>query len=95
MSDLLTFDDITFKSRLLIGTGKFSNIETMINSIKASETELVTVALKRFNKAKTEDDLYGPLLELKNVTLMPNTSGAMNAKEAIRAALLGRELSKS
>ena len=95
MSDLLTFDDITFKSRLLIGTGKFSSIETMINSIKASETELVTVALKRFNKAKTEDDLYGPLLELKNVTLMPNTSGAMNAKEAIRAALLGRELSKS
>ena len=95
MSDLLTFDDIIFKSRLLIGTGKFSSIETMINSIKASETELVTVALKRFNKAKTEDDLYGPLLELKNVTLMPNTSGAMNAKEAIRAALLGRELSKS
>ena len=95
MSDLLTFDDIIFKSRLLIGTGKFSSIETMINSIKASETELVTVALKRFNKANTEDDLYGPLLELKNVTLMPNTSGAMNAKEAIRAALLGRELSKS
>ena len=95
MSDLLTFDDIIFKSRLLIGTGKFSSIETMINSIKASETELVTVALKRFNKAKTEDDLSGPLLELKNVTLMPNTSGAMNAKEAIRAALLGRELSKS
>ena len=59
MSDLLTFDDITFKSRLLIGTGKFSSIETMINSIKASETELVTVALKRFNKAKTEDELYG------------------------------------
>lgn len=95
MSDLLTFDDIIFKSRLLIGTGKFSSIETMINSIKASETELVTVALKRFNKANTEDDLYGPLLELKHVTLMPNTSGAMNAKEAIRAALLGRELSKS
>ena len=36
MSDLLTFDDIIFKSRLLIGTGQFSSIETMINSIKAS-----------------------------------------------------------
>lgn len=95
MSDILSFDDISFKSRLLVGTGKFSSIETMISSIKASKTELVTVALKRFNKAKTEDDLYGPLLELENITLMPNTSGAMNAKEAIRAALLGRELSKS
>lgn len=95
MSDQLTFNNVTLKSRLLIGTGKFSSIDTMISSIKASKTELVTVALKRFNKAKTEDDLYGPLLELENVTLMPNTSGAMNAKEAIRAALLGRELSKS
>ena len=86
MSDILSFDDISFKSRLLVGTGKFSSIKTMISSIKASKTELVTVALKRFNKAKTEDDLYGPLLELDNITLMPNTSGAMNAKEAIRCS---------
>ncbi len=95
MSNQLSFQDIRLHSRLLIGTGKFADTKTMIESIKISGTELVTVSLKRFNKNKTEDDLYGPLAELKNVKLMPNTSGAMNAKEAIRAALLGRELSKS
>ena len=95
MNDILKFHDEVFSSRLLIGTGKFANVETMIAAIKASETELVTVALRRFNKAQAEDDLYGPLSEIENIKIMPNTSGAMNAKEAIRAAMLGRELSKS
>jgi thiazole synthase len=67
----------------------------MVAAIKASHTELVTVALRRFNREHTSDDLYGPLSKLKKVTLIPNTSGARNAKEAFRAALLGRELSKS
>ena len=84
-----------FGSRLILGTGKFSNTETMIHAIEASGTELVTVALRRFNREKPDDDLCAPLAKLKNVTLMPNTSGAMNAKEAIRAAQLGRELSGS
>ena len=95
MDDPLHFQDEILHSRLFIGTGKFSNIETMIAAVKASGTDLVTVALRRFNKAQAEDDLYGPLAQLDNVRLMPNTSGAMNAKEAIRAAMLGRELSKS
>ena len=84
-----------FNSRLFLGTGKFSDTKTMIEAVKASGTELVTVALRRFNRNQAEDDLYGPLAALEKVRLMPNTSGAMNAKEAIRAALLGRELSKS
>ncbi len=95
MNDTLTLKGETLQSRLLIGTGKFANIETMIAAVKASGTDLVTVALRRFNKAQAEDDLYGPLAQLEKVRLMPNTSGAMNAKEAIRAAMLGRELSKS
>jgi len=82
-------------SRLILGTGKFSNTETMIEAIKASGSELVTVALRRFNPNKIGDDLYGPLSELKSVRLMPNTSGAMNAKEAVVAAMLGREISGS
>ena len=82
-------------SRLFLGTGKFSSTQAMVEAVKASGTELVTVALRRFNREQAEDDLYGPLSKLENVRLMPNTSGAMNAKEAIRAALLGRELSKS
>ena len=91
----LTLGGVEFRSRLILGTGKFSNTETMIQAIEASGTELVTVALRRFNRDKPDDDLCAPLAQLKNVTLMPNTSGAMNAKEAIRAAQLGRELSGS
>jgi thiazole synthase len=95
MSDILKVGAHEFGSRLFLGTGKFSDTKTMLEAVKASGTELVTVALRRFNRDQAEDDLYGPLSELENVRLMPNTSGAMNAKEAIRAALLGRELSKS
>jgi thiazole synthase len=95
MSDALIIGDIALHSRLFLGTGKFSDTRTMIEAVKASKSELVTVALRRFNRDQAEDDLYGPLAELKQVHLMPNTSGAMNAKEAIRAALLGREISKS
>jgi len=94
-NDVLKIGDQALGSRLFLGTGKFSSTQAMIEAVKASGTELVTVALRRFNRAQAEDDLYGPLSQLKNVRLMPNTSGAMNAKEAVRAALLGRELSKS
>jgi len=92
---MLKLGNVEFNSRLILGTGKFSDTETMINAIEASGTELVTVALRRFNREKPDDDLCAPLAKLKHVKLMPNTSGAMNAKEAIRAAQLGRELSGS
>ncbi|MBL7115321.1 MAG: thiazole synthase [Kiritimatiellae bacterium] len=78
-----------------MGTGKFSDSETMVQAIEASGSELVTVALRRFNRDRQEDDLFGPLSELKDVTLMPNTSGARTAQEAIRAAVLAREISDS
>lgn len=95
MKDVLKIGGHSFSSRLLLGTGKFSDVKTMVRAVKASGTQLVTVALRRFNREQAKDDLYGPLSRLKGVTLMPNTSGAMNAKEAIRAAQLGRELSGS
>jgi thiazole synthase len=95
MDDLLNVGEEKLGSRLFLGTGKFSSTQAMIDAVKASGSELVTVALRRFNRDQAEDDLYGPLSQLENVRLMPNTSGAMNAKEAIRAAMLGRELSKS
>ena len=95
MQDKLVIGNRTFASRLILGTGKFASVETMIRAVKASGTRLVTVALRRFNREQAADDLYGPLAELDEVTLMPNTSGAMTAREAVRAALLGRELSGS
>lgn len=92
---MLKLADYEFSSRLLLGTGKFSDVETMLDAVKASGTQLVTVALRRFNRERQEDDLYGPLSRVEGLTLMPNTSGARTAEEAVRAALLGRELSGS
>lgn len=83
-----------FASRLIMGTGKFASVEVMLEAINASGAELVTVALRRFNLERPSDDLLGPLARL-GITLVPNTSGARNAAEAVRAAQLGRELSGS
>ena len=94
-NETLTLGRTCVSSRLILGTGKFSDVTAMIEAIKASRTEIVTVALRRFNRNRAEDDLYGPLSALEGLTLMPNTSGAMDAREAIRAAMLSRELSGS
>lgn len=90
----LVLGGVEFDSRLLVGTGKFASTEVMVKAIAASGAQLVTVALRRVNPGRPSDDLLGPLTKL-NITLVPNTSGARNAAEAIRAARLGRELSGS
>jgi thiazole synthase len=92
MADVFKIGIHEFSSRLILGTGKFSDAQTMLNSIRASGAQLVTVALRRFNRERPEDDLFSPLSSLPGVTLMPNTSGACNAKEAVKAALIAREL---
>ena len=91
----LVLGEYEFDSRLLLGTGKFSDSGTMVEAIRASGSQLVTVALRRFNADDSDDDLMGPVSELDGVSLMPNTSGAKTADEAVRAAMLGRELSRS
>ncbi len=93
--DTLTIGRHTFNSRLILGTGKYANAETMLKAIQASGAQIVTVALRRFNRDRPSDDLLGPLLNLKGLTLMPNTSGACNAQEAVKAARIARELSGS
>jgi thiazole synthase len=95
MSNNLQLGDMEFSSRLLLGTGKFSDVETMVASVEASGAEIVTVALRRFNQDNQDQDLYEPVSKLENVTVMPNTSGARDAGEAVKAAMLGRELTGS
>lgn len=85
----------TFSSRLILGTGKFGNVQSMLEAIRASGTELVTVALRRFNREQAEHDLFAALSTIEGLTLMPNTSGASNASEAVKAARISRELSGS
>lgn len=87
---MLTIADRTFSSRLFTGTGKYANSQTMAESIIASGSELVTMALKRVDIDNRDDDILAPLLAA-GVNLLPNTSGAKNAKEAVFAAKLARE----
>ncbi|NTW52704.1 MAG: thiazole synthase [Chlorobiaceae bacterium] len=93
--DSLQLGSYSFSSRLILGTGKFSSTRSMLEAVRSSGTQLVTVALRRFNRNQAEDDLFGPLSEIGGITLMPNTSGAATAKEAILAAHISRELSGS
>lgn len=80
----------TFESRLFLGTGKFGSMRDMVQSVIASETDMVTMALKRIDAQSNEDDLLDSLKETR-VHLLPNTSGARTAKEAVLAAQLARE----
>lgn len=79
-----------FDSRLFLGTGKFSSNLLMEQSIIASETEMVTVAMKRIDLDDKEDDMLKHIVN-PNIQLLPNTSGARDAKEAVFAAQMGRE----
>lgn len=79
-----------FKSRLLVGTGKFASHEVMRDAVDASGTEIVTVALRRVDLTKPKSDVLA-FIDRNKYTLLPNTSGAKNAKEAIMLAHLARE----
>ncbi len=86
----LTIAGRTFGSRLLVGTGKFSSNQAMAECLAASGTEIVTVALRRADLTG-KDDPYADILNFidpKKYLLLPNTSGAMNASEAVRLARL-------
>jgi thiazole synthase len=94
-TDALVLGNLKFSSRLILGTGKYSDSATMVAAVKASGARIVTVALRRINVNMPSDDLLAPLLKIKNLTIMPNTSGARDAREAVKAAHIARELSGS
>ena len=75
MKDLLTIADRSFTSRLLLGTGKFSSSGIMSSALKASGTEVVTVALRRVDVENPQDNLLHAI-DTDRYLLLPNTSGA-------------------
>ena len=85
--DRLAIGDRTFRSRLLLGTGKFSSNAALAASIQASGSEIVTVALRRVDPTAGEDILDALP---SSVLLLVNTSGAIDADEAVRLARLAR-----
>ncbi|GGC53857.1 thiazole synthase [Pedobacter quisquiliarum] len=88
---MLKIADRSFTSRLFTGTGKFSDSSIMEAALLASETELVTVALKRVSLDHTGSDDLMRHLGASHLNLLPNTSGVRTAKEAVFAAQLARE----
>ncbi len=79
-----------FTSRLFVGTGKFRSNELMARAIKASGSQMVTVAMKRIDMDNREDDMLRHVVA-EGVQLLPNTSGVRNSDEAVLAAQLARE----
>jgi thiazole synthase len=88
MEDLFSLGGRSIKSRLLLGTGKFSSYPVMQKSIEAAGSDIVTVALRRVDLASPSDNILECVP--KTCILMTNTSGARNADEAVRIARLAK-----
>ncbi len=90
LNQQLTIAGREFRSRLILGTGKFSSPEVMRDALDASGAEMVTVALRRADLSGSHDPFANILefIDSKKFLLLPNTSGAMNADEAVRLARL-------
>lgn len=87
---MLKIGSYSFQSRLLLGTGKFPNYEIQKKAVEASETEILTFAVRRMNIFdQAQPDLLEEL-NVKNYTLLPNTAGAKTAEEAVRIAKLAK-----
>jgi thiazole synthase len=80
----------SFNSRLLIGTGKFPSTQSLRDAVEASESEIITVALRRVDLDRPDDDSIMPALDPEKQLILPNTSGARTAEEAVRLAQLAR-----
>jgi len=87
--DTLIIAGKEFNSRLLIGTGKFASSRIMAEAIESSGTEIVTVALRRVDIGNKNDDMLAAI-DRNKYLLLPNTSGARNAEEAVRLSKLAR-----
>jgi len=92
--DSLVIAGRTFKSRLIVGTGKYKDGPQTQAAIEASGAEMVTVAVRRVNLDRTSESLLD-FIDPKRFFLLPNTAGCFTADEAIRAARLGREVGLS
>jgi thiazole synthase len=86
---MLKIADRTFRSRLFLGPGNFSSAHTLKKTIQASGSEMITVALRRVDLNDPADDIMN-VLDREKYLFLPNTSGARDAKEAVRLAKIAR-----
>ena len=91
MADELVIAGRKFKSRLLIGTGKYATFDQMREALDKSGAEIVTVAVRRINISDRSKESLLDYIDTDKYTLLPNTAGCYTAEDAIRTARLGRE----
>ena len=91
MEDLLKIGSHTFRSRLFVGTGKYKDVAETRAALEASGAEVVTVAVRRVDLSKPEDQSLMGYLRERKLTLLPNTAGCYTAQDAVRTCRLARE----
>ncbi|OGW88297.1 MAG: thiazole synthase [Omnitrophica bacterium RIFCSPLOWO2_01_FULL_50_24] len=90
MDTKLNIGSYSFQSRLIVGTGKYKDFETMVQAHEASGADLVTVAIARVNLDRPDEKTLLDYIDTKKFTILPNTAGAYTAQDAIRIARLAR-----
>jgi thiazole synthase len=90
--DVLRIGQLTFTSRLFVGTGKYKDLAETESALAASGAEVVTVAVRRVNLQERGEGSMMGLLRSGKYTILPNTAGCYTAEEALRTARLAREL---
>ncbi len=94
-NDVLRIAGREFRSRLIVGTGKYRSFQEMVLAHEASGAEIVTVAVRRVNLTDRTKESMLDYIDTKKFFILPNTAGCYSADEAIRAARLGREVGLS
>src|SRR4030065_921445 len=95
MDNKLTIAGREFTSRLIIGTGKYRSFPEMARCLEASGADMVTVAVRRVNLTDRSKESLLDYIDTKKFFILPNTAGCYTADEAVRTALLGREVGLS
>ena len=90
-ADSLVIAGRTFRSRLIVGTGKYTTPEIMVAAHEASGAEMVTVAVRRVNISNRSQPSLLDYIDTSRYVLLPNTAGCYTAEDAVRTARLGRE----
>jgi len=90
--DILQIAKKKFKSRLIVGTGKYKNMNECAKAIKISGADIVTVAVRRVNISDKHKPLLMDYLDPKKITYLPNTAGCFNSDDALRTLRLAREI---
>ena len=92
MEDTFSIANKNFKSRLIVGTGKYKSFEETANAVKISEADIVTVAVRRVNITNKDEPLLMDYLDPKSITYLPNTAGCYTSEDALRTLRLAREM---